>query len=118
MSKRGDRRTQGWAFAQQQADKQKAAKAFETGGMLDYGILDEDEDNIVDPPEHHICSNCHERPGTIQWVGEGGFLALSHGWYQWWCEVCATKAQIEYAKARAAVIPDLEAKLAELEGNG
>jgi hypothetical protein len=57
------------------------------------------------------CANCHQRPGTIRW---GNTLALTHGWAQMWCEICATEAQLEHAQERAAVIPELEAKLGAL----
>lgn len=60
-----------------------------------------------------ICDNCKEHIATTKWVGDGGTLALSHGWYSWWCECCMLKAQIQHAKERAAVILDLERQLLE-----
>lgn len=59
------------------------------------------------------CANCGKRPGTIQWVGEGGALALTHGWYAMWCEVCCLEAQIKYAEDLTAKIPTLKEELAQ-----
>lgn len=61
-----------------------------------------------------ICANCHQRPATIIWVGEGGMLAYTHGGGVWWCKFCATEAQLAYAKAAALRIPELEQQLATL----
>ena len=61
-----------------------------------------------------MCAKCGSRPGNIQWVGEGGYLAFSHGMYAMWCLVCATEAQLEYAQRQAATVPGLEAKLARV----
>lgn len=72
-------------------------------------------EKAVDSEGRVLCEHCGERPGTIKWVGEGGFLALTHGMYQMWCERCVTIANLEHAEAQAAKIPDLKAKLAKLE---
>jgi hypothetical protein len=61
------------------------------------------------------CANCHKRPATQFWTGEGGSLAFSHGMYQSWCLPCVLRAQLEYAKERAEAIPELERELAELD---
>ena len=50
----------------------------------------------------------------MQWIGEGGWLAQSHGFYEMWCDFCATEAQLEYAQRMSANIPELEAKMATL----
>lgn len=64
------------------------------------------------------CANCQMPPpgGTElhRWVGEGGALALSHGMYSWWCDVCTTAAQLDHARTRAALIPEMEERLADL----
>jgi len=57
------------------------------------------------------CANCGKREGTIKWVGSEGVLALTHGFYKMWCEICATEAQLEYAKELAKNIPKLEERL-------
>jgi hypothetical protein len=62
-----------------------------------------------------MCANCGERPGTLQWVGEGGVMALVHGMYQMWCELCAARAQLDYSREQATRVADLEARVAELE---
>lgn len=61
------------------------------------------------------CANCGQREGTIRW---GDALALTHGFAQMWCEICATRAQLKFAYERAAAIPDLETLLAALESTG
>jgi hypothetical protein len=61
-----------------------------------------------------LCANCGKRPATIDWVGNGGALAISHGVYERWCEVCALTAQLEHAQKMAGRIPDLERRLAEV----
>ncbi len=59
-----------------------------------------------------ICENCGERPATCKWVGEGGGMAAVHGMASNWCELCALKAQLEYARAMVSRIPRLERDLA------
>lgn len=61
-----------------------------------------------------VCDNCHRRPGTIQWVGEGGLLAVTHGWYKMWCEICVVTARIKYAEKYIEQLPELYQKLADL----
>jgi hypothetical protein len=69
-------------------------------------------DNEVETPgRKSLCACCHKRPGTKRWVGEGGAMALSHGFYEMWCEGCVLRKQIEHAQERAAAIPDLEQQL-------
>jgi len=58
-----------------------------------------------------LCANCHQRPGTLTWVGEGGTLAFTHGLSQQWCESCVVSAQLTHARASAARIPTLESRL-------
>jgi len=62
-----------------------------------------------------ICQKCHKREATVQWVGDGGMLAFSHGMYEMWCDYCCTVAQLENAKRNAARIPELERKLKDYE---
>jgi hypothetical protein len=62
------------------------------------------------------CEKCGKHPGTQKWLGDGGALAYSHGFWSWWCVCCALKAQIEYGEEIAARLPKLkEALTAELE---
>ena len=61
-----------------------------------------------------ICQNCHKRDATLKWIGDGGSLALSHGFASDWCEVCALEAQLKHARERASEIPRMETRLAEL----
>ena len=61
------------------------------------------------------CENCGKHEGTQKWVGDGGFLAVTHDIYTMWCAHCCLKAQIEYAKKLAADIPKLEKELEKVE---
>lgn len=58
------------------------------------------------------CAKCHEREGT-QKFGESGTM-IARGFYEMWCERCVLLTQIEHAEQRAAVLPELRARLAEL----
>lgn len=60
------------------------------------------------------CQKCGTRPGTEDWVGDGGTLAMVHGFVQKWCMRCVLEAQIEHCRAAAARLPDLERELSEL----
>jgi hypothetical protein len=42
-------------------------------------------------------------------------MALVHGMYQMWCELCAARAQLDYSREQATRVADLEARVAELE---
>jgi predicted lipoprotein len=57
------------------------------------------------------CANCGKREATTWWEDA---LAFTHGMSQPWCEVCALTEQLKYARERAAAIPVMEARLAEL----
>lgn len=57
------------------------------------------------------CAFCHEREGTLNW---GDALAFTHGFSRKVCEVCALTKQIEHAEERAAALPELRARLAEI----
>jgi len=62
------------------------------------------------------CKRCQANPATVWWVGEGGGLALAHGFKKPWCERCCIEVLLEYARTAAAGIQDLENKLAVLGG--
>lgn len=61
-----------------------------------------------------LCENCNQREGTEKWVGDMGFLAITHGMYSMWCKLCVVSAQLEHAKEAASKIPELEKQLEEL----
>lgn len=61
------------------------------------------------------CANCEVHEGTVKWVGTGGYLALSHGFYQLWCELCCARAQLKYAEDQAMEIHKLRKKVKDLE---
>jgi hypothetical protein len=62
------------------------------------------------------CVHCHKREATVQWVGEGGMLAFTHGMYEMWCDYCCTVEQLKHAQRSAKQIPRLEKKLKKLCG--
>lgn len=64
-----------------------------------------------------ICENCGERLATCKWAGEGGILTTIHNMASNWCELCALKAQLKYAKMQISRIPELEAAIALAEEN-
>lgn len=61
------------------------------------------------------CVKCLTRPSTGTWVGDGGVLAYTHGFGESWCDLCMAREQLAYAEKLAAQIPDIRARLAELE---
>jgi len=65
--------------------------------------------------EKELCQNCGKREATTNWVGDGGVIEYVHGFYQRWCDYCATKATLAYARKQARRIPSLERKLAKLK---
>ncbi len=67
-------------------------------------------------PKGAVCANCGDRPATAVWSGEGGTLAVVHGFVAYWCEWCVLRAQIAYAEEVAGRLPELRAKLQALEG--
>jgi len=71
--------------------------------------------DLMSPPKDQTCAKCKTRPATAWWTGEGGVLAAVHGFYEARCEYCCCEEQLEYARKLAATIPELEAKLAELQ---
>lgn len=60
------------------------------------------------------CQNCKQRPATHNWIGDGGALALSHGFASRWCEFCVVTAQLAHARTVVDSIPALEARRLEL----
>lgn len=52
------------------------------------------------------------RRATIQW---GDTLAVTHGGGRWRCELCCLRDQLAHAEERAALIPEMRARIAELE---
>jgi len=61
------------------------------------------------------CQNCGQRPGEVDWVGDGGAIAWAHGFTQRWCRLCCVRAQLEYAYKVVDTIPALEKELQQLE---
>jgi len=59
--------------------------------------------------EHPVCSKCGKRPGTERWETAD----FRHP--TWRCELCCVRAQVDHARERAAALPALESRLAELE---
>ena len=62
-----------------------------------------------------LCQHCHKREASVQWVGDGGIIAMTHGMYENWCDFCATTEQLKHARRSAKHIPRLEKKLKKLK---
>jgi hypothetical protein len=62
----------------------------------------------------HLCDHCQQREAFTAW---GDAMTINHGGGSWRCEICAITEQLNYARERAAAIPDLEARLAELQAS-
>lgn len=60
------------------------------------------------PPEG--CQNCGRKVPTKAFA-EGGVMAMVHGLSVQWCQVCILTRQLEFARERAAAIPELEKML-------
>ena len=69
--------------------------------------------HLADPAVDRLCAKCGRHPATVRWVGEGGFLAFTHGMYEWWCRCCADREQLNYARKMARRIPRLQKDLAK-----
>jgi hypothetical protein len=63
-------------------------------------------------PYKGVCLFCKERKATMHF---GDMLSLTHGGKENCCDLCCARMQLEHAQERAASIPELAAKLAELE---
>ena len=76
-------------------------------------------DTIIDlysiGPSDGLCQNCKKRPGAEKYVGEGGTLAYSRGWFQNWCKLCVLEAQLIHARERSDAIPSIIAEINELK---
>lgn len=64
------------------------------------------------------CSRCGSRDASVRFSESLSAMDMAHGMYgDPWCRVCVAERQLEYARERAAEIPELEATLRrELEG--
>lgn len=68
------------------------------------------------PMSDDICTNCKSRRASVNWVGSGGgVLDYVHGNYTRWCEFCAVTTQVAHCRDAASRLPELEARLADLE---
>lgn len=63
------------------------------------------------------CVNCFTRPGTENWVGNGGVVGYVHGIYERWCSLCVARAQLKHCEDAAARIESLRAEVARLEAD-
>jgi hypothetical protein len=62
-------------------------------------------------PLEGVCLYCKTRPATLHF---GDALSFTHGGVENCCAICAAEMQLQHARERAAAIPELEAKVAEL----
>ena len=58
------------------------------------------------------CTSCKKRKAT-QWFAVDG-TAAARGYSSPRCDICVLEEQIKHARERAAQLPELERKLAEL----
>lgn len=70
--------------------------------------------NVQFPKLGDPCQRCHLYPSTTHWMGAGGFLDYTHGFYQLWCTRCVLEAQLKFALASALRVPRLLLRLAKL----
>jgi len=70
--------------------------------------------DITRPPKDQTCDECKKRPAT-QWWSTEGLVAAIHGFVEARCEICCVVGVLEHARQQAAMIPELEAKLVELQ---
>lgn len=66
----------------------------------------------LNPKPNGPCSVCKQRPATLWWTE--GTIAYVHGMKQARCERCCVEEQLKFARERAAVIPELERRLARI----
>lgn len=62
-------------------------------------------------PFFGVCLFCKTRPATLHF---GDALSFTHGGSINCCELCCAEKQLEHARERAAVIPELERRVADL----
>lgn len=60
------------------------------------------------------CVTCGQ-PATTDWVGEGGIMGWAHGMSVPRCERCCLVDQVAHAREVAVRLPELEAKLREID---
>lgn len=69
--------------------------------------------DFFEPPKPGcMCETCKTRQAT-KWLTEGA-IAMVHGCATPICEICILTDWIAHAKERAAMIPEMEAKLKSL----
>lgn len=61
-------------------------------------------------PLEGLCLFCKTAPATLHF---GDMLSFTHGGGMNCCELCCVEKQLAHAQERAALIPELEARLAE-----
>lgn len=61
-----------------------------------------------------FCKFCHERPATMHF---GDMLSFTHGGGLNCCELCCAEQQLEHARERAALIPELEDRVRALRAD-
>lgn len=58
------------------------------------------------------CSRCGSRVASVRFAEDLSGMDMVHGVYgDPWCSVCVAARQLEFARERAAEIPELEAAL-------
>ena len=75
----------------------------------------EDHKREEEALKKQTCFKCGKHKASLRWVGDGGFMAFSHGMWQPCCDCCAAQMVLDYAKERASKIPELEKELTEAQ---
>src|SRR3972149_3983851 len=59
-----------------------------------------------------MCAKCGKHRASVFWLGNQGLMEYTHGGHaEFWCECCAVKAQLKYARDQARRVRVLEKKL-------
>lgn len=66
-------------------------------------------------PKGTVCANCKKHEATVNWLGEGGTLAIAHGDWQAWCKCCSLKAQVKFCQDAVKRLPKLKKSLAKVK---
>ncbi len=82
-----------------------------TSKRLCAGCGQDEKSCTCEPPR---CANCRKHKASVVWIGKQGMLEYVHGGSdESWCECCALRAQLEYAREQARRATVLEKKIAE-----
>ena len=61
------------------------------------------------------CVRCNKRKATIKYALEGGFFAVTHGFYEDLCKRCCLELQIKYAEEHKNDLKNFREELRRLK---